>query len=350
MPHPLLHPCAMSPGPAEHNICTPCLEEAGHGTEWEWGPQRLPEPSKAVFWGDACCAPPALGGEPSPVSLCAHVPLPRHPRQRWHPDRIDTAPPASLLLPSLGRGCCAWGGAAPGCPHLTPALSAAPLTPVTTKGICFLLVASAPCYQGHTSPHSPPLSLLHGRPFPRSRAAIHPAPHKHASPSLGPMLPIAQLTAQHLPFSPKPLIFRTHPYGAGEGKLPSGAFLGQNQEPAMLEIPSRVAQGRAVRWWHRLLRRGARSQPVPGAVPQPRLLPSASPRRMGSATSRPARCRRLELLICSSGAAAWPQASSPLHGRSGFHSHPACHPACGFLLPKSTSRCPRMAPAQHGLP
>lgn len=298
------------------------------GQNGNGGPSAFLNPARQFFWGAVCCASPALGGEPSPASLCAHVPLPHHPRQRWHPDRIDTAPPASLLLPSLGRGCCAWAGAAPGCPHLTQ-LCLRPL-----------------------SPHRPPRRFVFCW-WPRHHATK--AAHLHvpllflpctADPSRGagqrftPLptstLPNAQLPAQHLPFSPKPLIFGTHPYGAGEGKLPSGAFLGRNQEPAVLEIPSGVSQGRAVRWWHRLL------QPVPGAVPQPR--------RMGSAASRPARCRRLELLICSSGAAAWPRASSPLHGRSGFRSHPACHPARGFLLPESTSRCPRMAPAQHGLP
>lgn len=151
------------------------------GQNGNGGPSAFLNPARQFFWGAVCCASPALGGEPSPASLCAHVPLPHHPRQRWHPDRIDTAPPASLLLPCPGRGCCAWAGAAPGCPHLTPALSAAPLTPPATEGICFLLVASAPCFQGRTSPRSPPLPLLHGRPFPRSRAAIHPAPHEHAS-------------------------------------------------------------------------------------------------------------------------------------------------------------------------
>lgn len=221
----------------------------------------------------------------------------------------------------MGRG-------SPGVPTPDPALSAAPLTPPATEGICFLLVASAPCYQGHTSPRS--LLFLSCTADPSRGAGQRFTPLPTST------LPNAQLPAQHLPFSPKPLIFGTHPYGAGEGKLPSGAFLGQNREPAVLEIPSGVSQGRAVRWWHRLL------QPVPGAVPQPR--------RMGSAASRPARCRRLELLICSSGAAAWPRASSPLHGRSGFRSHPACHPTRGFLLPESTSRCPRMAPARHGLP
>lgn len=298
------------------------------GQNGNGGPSAFLNPARQFFGGAACCAPPALGGEPSPASLCAHVPLPRHPRQRWHPDRIDTAPPASLLLPCPGRGCCAWAGAAPGCPHLTPALSAAPLTPLATEGICFLLVASAPCFQCRTSPRSPPLPLLHGRPFPRSRAAIHPAPHEHASKRAAP--------CPAPPFFPEATDFWDTPIQSRRRQAALGCLFGAKPGACRAGDPQRgvPGQGSAV---------VAPSPPaVPGAVPQPR--------RMGSAASRPARCRRLELLICSSGAAAWPRASSPLHGRSGFRSHPACHPARGFLLPESTSRCPRMAPARHGLP
>lgn len=193
------------------------------------------------------------------------------------------------------------------------------------------------------SPARPTLPKEQGSDSPRSPRAHFAFTRAHA--------PKCAARCPADPFFPKATDFFGHNHMEQEkARFPRVPFWDKTRSLPPPEVPSWGAQGRAVPWWHRLLPPGVRSRPVHHAVSQHQIFPSASPRRMGSVTSRPARCRRLELLICSSGAAAWPRASSLLHGRSGFRSHPSCRPAHGFLLPEGTPQCPAMALARHGLP